>query len=80
MKLMEKLKNIMHKLQLVGTILMDRKGVKDMALALLFVEGILDGRRQFNDVPKFLKKGVRAELERQGFLINEKGELVEKKA
>lgn len=80
MKMMEKLKNIMHKLQLVGTILMDRKGVKDMALALLFVEGILDGRRQFNEVPKFLKKGVRAELERQGFLINEKGELVEKKA
>lgn len=70
----------MQKLQLVGTILMDRKGVKDMALALLFVEGILDGRRQFNEVPKFLKKNVRAELERQGFLINEKGELVEKKA
>ena len=77
---MEKLKNIMQKLQLVGTILMDRKGVKDMALALLFVEGILDGRRKFNEVPKFLKKGVRAELERQGFLIDEKGELVEKKA
>ena len=77
---MEKLKNIMQKLQLVGTILMDRKGVKDMALALLFVEGILDGRRQFNEVPKFLKKKVRVELERQGFLINEKGELVEKKA
>lgn len=70
----------MQKLQLVGTILMDRKEVKDMALALLFVEGILDGRRQFNEVPKFLKKNVRAELERQGFLINEKGELVEKKA
>ena len=51
-----------------------------MALALLFVEGILDGRRKFNEVPKFLKKGVRAELEHQGFLINEKGELVEKKA
>lgn len=51
-----------------------------MALALLFVEGILDGRRKFNEVPKFLKKGVRAELERQGFLIDEKGELVEKKA
>ena len=80
MKVMEKLKNIMQKLQLVGTILMDRKGVKDMALALLFVEGILDGRRQFNEVPKFLKKKVRVELERQGFLINEKGELVEKKA
>lgn len=70
----------MQKLQLVGTILMDRKGVKDMALALLFVEGILDGRRQFNEVPKFLKKDVRDELERHGFLINEKGELVEKKA
>ena len=70
----------MQKLQLVGTILLDRKGVKDMALALLFVEGILDGRRQFNEVPKFLKKKVRSELERQGFLINEKGELVEKKA
>ena len=70
----------MQKLQLVGTILMDRKGVKDMALALLFVEGILDGRRKFNEVPKFLKKSVRAELEHQGFLINEKGELVEKKA
>lgn len=80
MKLIEKLKNIMHKLQLAGTILFDRKGVKDMALALLFVEGILDGRRQFNEVPKFLKKNVRVELERQGFLINEKGELVEKKA
>lgn len=77
---MEKLKNIMQKLQLVGTILMDRKGVKDMALALLFVEGILDGRRKFNQVPKFLKKDVRDELERHGFLINEKGELVEKKA
>ena len=77
---MEKLKNIMQKLQLVGTILLDRKGVKDMALALLFVEGILDGRRKFNEVPKFLKNKVRAELERQGFLINEKGELVEKKA
>lgn len=77
---MEKLKNIMQRLQLAGTILMDRKGVKDMALALLFVEGILDGRRQFNEVPKFLKKKVRTELERQGFLINEKGELVEKKA
>lgn len=77
---MEKLKNIMQKLQLVGTILLDRKGVKDMALALLFVEGILDGRHKFNEVPKFLKKNVRAELERQGFLINEKGELVEKKA
>lgn len=51
-----------------------------MALALLFVEGILDGRRKFNEVPKFLKKKVRAELERQGFLIDEKGELVEKKA
>lgn len=51
-----------------------------MALALLFVEGILDGRRKFNQVPKFLKKDVRAELERHGFLINEKGELVEKKA
>ena len=51
-----------------------------MALALLFVEGILDGRRKFNEVPKFLKNKVRAELERQGFLINEKGELVEKKA
>lgn len=59
---------------------MDRKGVKDMALALLFVEGILDGRRKFNQVPKFLKKDVRDELERHGFLINEKGELVEKKA
>ena len=70
----------MQKLQLVGTILMDRKGVKDMALALLFVEGVLDGRRQFNEVPKFLKKDVRDELERHGFLINEKGELVEKKA
>lgn len=70
----------MQRLQLAGTILMDRKGVKDMALALLFVEGILDGRRQFNEVPKFLKKKVRTELERQGFLINEKGELVEKKA
>lgn len=77
---MEKLKNIMQKLQLVGTILLDRKGVKDMSLALLFVEGILDGRRKFNEVPKFLKNKVRAELERQGFLINEKGELVEKKA
>ena len=77
---MEKLKNIMQKLQLVGTILLDRKGGKDMALALLFVEGILDGRRKFHEVPKFLKKSVRAELERQGFLINEKGELVEKKA
>ena len=51
-----------------------------MALALLFVEGILDGRRKFNEVPKFLKNKVREELERQGFLINEKGELVEKKA
>lgn len=51
-----------------------------MALTLLFVGGILDGRHKFNEVPKFLKKGVRAELERQGFLINEKGELVEKKA
>ena len=80
MKVMEKLKNIMQKLQLVGTILLDRKGVKDMSLALLFVEGILDGRRKFNEVPKFLKNKVRAELERQGFLINEKGELVEKKA
>lgn len=80
MKVMEKLKNIMHKLQLAGTILLDRKGVKDMSLALLFVEGILDGRRKFNEVPKFLKNKVRAELERQGFLINEKGELVEKKA
>ena len=40
---------------------MDRKEVKDMALALLFVEGILDGRRKFNQVPKFLKKDVRAE-------------------
>ena len=77
---MEKLKNIMQKIQLVGTILLDRKGVKDMSLALLFVEGILDGRRKFNEVPKFLKNKVRAELERQGFLINEKGELVEKKA
>ena len=77
---MEKLKNIMQKLQLVGTILLDRKEVKDMALALLFVEGILDGRRKFNQVPKFLKKDVRSELERHGFLINEKGELVEKKA
>lgn len=77
---MEKLKNIIQKLQLVGTILLDRKGVKDMSLALLFVEGILDGRRKFNEVPKFLKNKVRAELERQGFLINEKGELVEKKA
>ena len=77
---MEKLKNIIQRLQLAGTILLDRKGVKDMALALLFVEGILDGRRQFNYVPKCLKKKVRAELERQGFLINEKGELVEKKA
>lgn len=77
---MEKLKNIIQRLQLVGTILLDRKGVKDMALALLFVEGILDGRRKFNEVPKFLKNKVRAELERQGFLINEKGELVEKKA
>lgn len=77
---MEKLKNIIQRLQLAGTILLDRKGVKDMALALLFVEGILDGRRQFNEVPKFLKKKVRSELERQGFLINEKGELVEKKA
>ena len=77
---MEKLKNIIQRLQLAGTILLDRKGVKDMALALLFVEGILDGRRQFNEVPKFLKKKVCAELERQGFLINEKGELVEKKA
>ena len=77
---MEKLENIMQKLQIVGTILMDRKEVKDMALALLFVEGILDGRRKFNQVPKFLKKDVRAELERHGFLINEKGELVEKKA
>ena len=70
----------MQKLQLVGTILLDRKGVKDMSLALLFVEGILDGRRKFNEVPKFLKNKVRADLERQGFLINEKGELVEKKA
>ena len=70
----------MQRLQLAGTILLDRKGVKDMSLALLFVEGILDGRRKFNEVPKFLKNKVRAELERQGFLINEKGELVEKKA
>jgi hypothetical protein len=54
--------------------------VKDMALVLLFVDGILSGRRKFNQVPPFLKNGVRAELERRGFLINEKGELVEKKA
>lgn len=77
---MEKLKNIMQRLQLAGTILFNRKDVKDMALVLLFVDGILGGRRKFNQVPPFLKNGVRAELERQGFLVNEKGELVEKKA
>ena len=51
-----------------------------MALALLFVDGILDGRRTFNQVPKFLRHDVRVELEHQGFLINEKGELVKQKA
>lgn len=51
-----------------------------MALVLLFVDGILGGRRKFNQVPPFLKNGVRVELERRGFVINEKGELVEKKA
>jgi len=77
---MEKLKNIMQRVQLAGTILFNRNGVKDMALVLLFVDGILSGRRKFNQVPPFLKNGVRTELERRGFLINEKGELVEKKA
>ena len=70
----------MQRLQLAGTILLGRKDVKDMALVLLFVDGILSGRRKFNQVPPFLKNGVRTELERRGFLINEKGELVEKKA
>ena len=77
---MEKLKNIMQRVQLAGTILFNRNGVKDMALVLLFVDGILSGRRKFNQVPPFLKNGVRTELERRGYLINEKGELVEKKA
>lgn len=61
----------------MGVVIMTRKEVNDMALAIFFAKQILDDRVKFNRVPKKLRDKVLTVLKSEGFDVNDKGELVE---